>query len=362
MQGASMYWFFPFLNYLIFPILICFSIGVLYNTSIKKKYLLLCFFITFLSIFIQVINNAISHRILLFIAGPILGYWVYKCSFKSSILVYSFGGMIILLLFFYAKHYSFENLFPEVSSNYLSILMITNVALIAGIELKQHETISILPAFGGFLLSLLAMGRSGILCSALLLLWILLVRINGLSTLWKLVFILGLFLIIGVIFKFYSPVDTLNNMEVLGKFNHKGLDSHVRTNLINEYLSHINEKTILLGYDYKDNPYYMVYKHPHNSYFALHHQIGFVSFILLFYIVKYWLKVLKKNIVAFIILFSLILRAYTDVYLFPGYYDFIIYFLLITFSGYNTNEESDHYRCRRHGAYLIRYGARKCWI
>lgn len=335
MQAVLFYYLFSFLRILIFPMLVCLSLGVLFiqirKNIFRKNDLLLLFCYFSFALLVQIINVSISHFIIFLLIGPSFAYWVFRSSFNTFILRASYGIIICILLFLYLRHRTFIGVFADLSENYVSVLTICNVVLIASIELKQHEKVCIWPAFLGLFLSLLAYGRAGILCSLLLLLLFCYVRFQGLSKNKRIVAMVAFLLFLGVLtVSYYNTfLELLDGFELLNKFQERGLKSPSRGILIDEYLNHINVNTFFLGYQFDNNMWFLHYGlNPHNSYIRLHYEIGIVAIMLYVYVVVKVRKILKCNKVYSVMLIVLLLRAYTDVYLFFGFFDFLVFYIL----------------------------------
>ncbi len=335
MQLILFYYLYSFLRLLLFPLLIfcciwaCWMLRKVKFSRIKMQ----CLYVYFvLALSIQFINASITPFVLFLLFAPFFAYWIYTSLFKTSILRISYYVMSLLLLLLYLRHFSFIEVFAGLSENYVSIILICNVVLIAAIEKRQNERISILPSFCATFLSLLAFGRSGILCSFVLFLVFLYVHFVCLSKSKRyLLFFSFLVLAIVVSHNYEQIFDMLMNAEILAKFQERGLKSPSRGILLDEYMIHIDMITIFTGYHFDDNAWFIHYGlNPHNSYVRLHYRIGFAAFLLLGYVGVRMMKEVRKLPLFVFMLFIMMLRAYTDVYLFYGFYDFIVFYLLFT--------------------------------
>lgn len=334
MQILLFYYLFSFLRLLLFPILVfcciwtCWMLRKVKFRAIKMQ----CLYVYFLlALTIQFINTSITPFVLFLLLAPFFAYWIYTSLFRTSILRIFYYAMILLLLLLYFRHFTFSGVFAGLSENYVSVILICNVVLIAAIEKKQNERISILPSLCAVPLSLLAFGRSGIICSSALFLVFLFVNLMRLPKHRKYLLssVLFLVLVIVVSYNYEQISDMLMNAEILAKFQKRGLKSPARGILLNEYMAHINGVTIFTGYHFDDNAWFAHYGfNPHNSYVRLHYRIGFVAFLLLGYVGVCMMKKVKKYPLFVFMLFIMMLRAYTDVYLFYGFYDFIVFYLL----------------------------------
>lgn len=338
----SVYMVLIFLYYLISPFRIIAFIFFICYFFLKNKCnktsvtFVLLFFI--LSLIIQIINNSLHHFVLFLLIGPYFASWVYKSKFKTSIIRRIFLFEQFLLFILYLKGRTFVGVLSGLSENYISILMISNVVVIACIEIRQNERISIIPSLFGFILSLLTLGRSGIVCSLGLLCLFAYVRFMTFPPAIRIkIMLLILIVTIYIGAKYIDLIlEFFNNYELFSKFQERGLKSPSRGILIDEYFMHINFNTFFLGYKFDNNPWFIHYGlNPHNSYIRLHYEIGFAAILLFLYIIFQIYKLYKnKHLILVAMLLIVMVRAYTDVYLFFGFYDFLIFYIFMIGKNY----------------------------
>ena len=333
----SFYMVLIFLYYLISPLRpILFIFFTCYLFSIakcRKDIIIFSFMIFLLSLVIQLVNFSLHHFLFFILIGPCFAYWLYRSVFDIKIIKRTFFFVQLILFLLYLKGRTFVNVFAGLSENYVSILMIGNVILIACIELRQQEKISLSPSLFGLVLSLLTYGRSGILCAFLLFLIVCYLRFLLLSKIEKgIIFSLTCLLVVFVFLKYYDLlIDFFNNVELFTKFQERGLKSPSRGILIDEYLNHLNYNTILLGYKFDNNPWFIHYGlNPHNSYIRFHYTIGFsaiIVFVFLFFNICKLYR--RKHTILIAMLFIMMIRAFTDSFLFLGFYDFLVFYIFL---------------------------------
>lgn len=336
-----------FLYYLIAPlrpfIFILFACYLFSIIKCRKRIVVISSIIFLLSLIIQVINLSLHHFLLFLLIGPSFAYWVYKSKFELSILRNVFLLVQIVLFLLFLKGRTFINVFAGLSENYVSVLMVCYVILIACIELRQNEKVSIIYSMIGLFLSLLTLGRSGIVCSFVLLCLLSFIRFSKLSPQKRNV-VVCFFLFVGIFLtlKYYnSIIDFFYNFELFNKFQERGLKSPSRGILIDEYFSHIDLETFFCGYRFERNSWFIHYGlNPHNSFIRLHYQIGFVAIIIFTYVITKLFNFLKmRQIILMFFLLIMIIRAYTDVYLFFGFYDFLLYYIVFVGDGISKQRQ-----------------------
>lgn len=311
------------------------------NYRFGQKLIRLFSFFFFTGAFIQLSNGTITPFILYLVAAPCLVYFIYNNSFNLKIVSYSVYIISVVFLIYFLLHGRMEGVFPYVSVNYISVVLIMNAVLINFLEYKQDRNVSFLPSILALFFSLLAFGRSGILCAFLLVLNVVWFRWKSFSVKKKIGvgFLITLPLMGYVLLNFNVVVNIFDGLTVLERFQERGLESPARDILMREYLAHIDLKTFLLGYNYDKNTWFIHYGlNPHNSYIRLHHFLGALFFIVVPALIIALIRLLRFNKFLFMMLFSILLRAYTDTMLFLYLYDFLV--VLLVMMAFNIKREN----------------------
>jgi hypothetical protein len=218
------------------------------------------------------------------------------------------------------------------SRNVVSIILLFNLALLHYIEYTNNKNPSLFPSALLVIISLWAMGRTGIVVSLGYFSVVLCIRINLLSTKIK-YFTICILVCIIVFFVHYF----FNDLEILfnnsfDAFFRKGVDygEDPRSDMFNHYLSKIDFLNFFVGYDYMKDAYYKTWEfNPHNSFIRFHSLLGVFFFISMCLITYRLVNLFRRFFLFFIIIISLLVRAWIDVILFFGYYDFIFFSLLM---------------------------------
>lgn len=326
------------LRIFLFPVVILISlfsfISLTHGNQISKKdfknykYFVILFFITLL---INIFNDNLTPFVIYIITVYPLSLLLLKGTIITKYIkfpTYLFSGICFII--FITKG-SIYNIFPSMSVNYVSVVFIMNVVVIYLLELRNKEPISIFPAFLGFVFSSIGLGRSGIICSGILFFFLLIRYWSKLSLNTKYFYVIFLILPVLLLGLFYSEdiIERITNLSILERFTERGVDSPSRDILKREYFEHLNFKNILLGYNYKDNNWFIHYGlNPHNSYIRLHFYFGIMFIPIIFTIIFSLLKLLKADFMLFICLFVILLRAYTDSVIFLLLYDFVVVSLI----------------------------------
>ena len=292
------------------------------------------FIVLFCIVFVtQVINLTISPFIFYLISTPCMSFFILKSKFNVRIIKIPLYIFSLFFIVYFIKNRTLMGVFPEMSWNYVSVVMIMNTIIVYLIEKNERLKISFTPAFLCLLTSLLATGRSGILCSLLLFLFVLHYKWKyiSLAKKWMLFFLLLLPFISIIIYNINTIIQFFGHLTIMEKFTERGIDSPSRGIMIREYLANLSLKNILLGYNFNNNYWFIHYGlNPHNSYIRLHYYFGISFFVVVSFILYYSKKLFKSDKLLFGFVIVILIRAYTDTVLFQYIYDFVLLTLLLS--------------------------------
>lgn len=265
----------------------------------------------------------------------------YKLSFASFIF---FAFYILFQILLIGK----TSIFYDSSRNYHSIVIIYHLILLYIATHTSGRKISLFPAILTFLISILSVGRAGIIVSAFILLGVLTYIIlekdkeKFFPIRIKWLFIITL-LIIVLMFTSLSIFENVYE-KYFQRLHSQGLTDPARLTLIKEYLGNLQESfsNILLGVPIYGNKVFESYgNNLHNSYLRLHSNfglIGFIAFAVL--VVKAFFRYAKSNLLFFVLFSSILLRISTDQAAFHGIFDPLIYFFLLNDLNSNVSFEN----------------------
>jgi hypothetical protein len=301
--------------------------------KVPKTFYLVAVGIFGYTVLVQLINNTLTPFVVYYLSSPLIAYFIYTNHFNTKILTLPFYAFASYILSYFFLHRNLFGVLNNVSENYLSIILIMNLITIYVVKFRQKEVISILPAFIGFFLSILAVGRSGIITTLFVLLLVLWFNWKGLPR-FKKIFSIAIFLapLILLVFLKWDLINTIfNNMEVFEKFSNSGVASPSRDIIKRAYFSNINSVTFFTGYNYAENYWFQHYGlNPHNSYIRLHYFSGFAFFIIMPILFISLIKLIKKNLFFSGLLLAVLLRSYTDSVLFLTLFDYVPVLLIMT--------------------------------
>lgn len=201
------------------------------------------------------------------------------------------------------------------SFNYVSVISIYIASLYYISSVSDGRRITLIPAVIVFLICLAAIGRSGIISSALLLLSIAFALLRSKSSLAFQVALLGggIFLLLnaGIIIETVSEgVDGM-----LVQFERKGFESLARQFILIEYWDRLDFYTMIFGVDPRAISFAYSAREGmtlHNSYLAMHSTYGFGFFIIIFVIGLAFWNHLKNRLWLAILMLVILTRSSTD--------------------------------------------------
>ncbi len=324
--------------------IITFFISIYFGVKIKNGFFILkvpkslyaiVFVIFCFTFFVQLVNNTLTPFVIYYLTSPIIAYFIYSNKFNTKILSIPFYIFSFYTTYYFIINKGLFGILNSVSENYLSIILIMNLVTLYVVKIRQNEKIPILPSLLGLILSVLAIGRSGIICTLLILLIVVWFKWKFFSKFKKIISVLMFLMpiIFLLIYKWDLVYLTFNNIELFEKFTKGGIDSPSRDILKNAYLSSMNSITFFTGYNYENNIWFIHYGlNPHNSYLRLHYFSGFAFFLIIPILFITLFKLIKINVVFSGLLLSVLLRSYTDSVLFLTLFDYIlVLFIMIAF-------------------------------
>jgi len=243
--------------------------------------------------------------------------------------MYAIFLLLCVYLFFMAfRGEDPDNILPKASQNYISVLLImTTVLLYISLE-RAEKRITIIPALLTLILCLWAMGRSGIISSAILLLGVAFMkRYDTRNRLYLKILLFAVILLIltGVLETLFVEGNYLI------RFAHKGLESSARESILSYYVNQLDLSSLLFGFDpYRDNFLRSFLFNYHCSFLNLHSLIGFAAFPMIIFLLLSLCKSFIYNRLYSIFIIVILFRAFTDEVLFFRNFDFILYYLSIS--------------------------------
>lgn len=296
-----------------------------------RLYVLAFVFFTF-TLFAQVYNRTLTPFAIYYLTSPLVAYFVFAKRFNVKIITLPLYLFSTYVLFFFLQHRNLIGVMSAVSENYVSVVLIMNLAVIYIVRYRQKQKLVILPALIGLFLSILAIGRSGIIVSLFILLLVLWMRWRKLTPnrkIFSLLVVLVPIVSIAII-NWDFIVAIFYQVEVFEKFSKSGVSSPSRDIIKRAYLSNINSITLFTGYNYIDNYWFQHYGfNPHNSYIRLHYLSGAVFFIIIPLIIVGLFKLVRRNIFFAGLLIAILIRSWTDSVLFLTLFDFVPLLLLM---------------------------------
>jgi len=243
--------------------------------------------------------------------------------------------MIFVSLFSFYLMYEGVNpnmVFEDSSRNTFSILLLEASALLYIVIIQRNDftRFPLWPAILSFIISVWAIGRSGILSTGFLLCGVIIA--NFLKSRKKLQYLLFTGVIVSCALVLFIGWQSESFALVVRKFSTEGLKASHRVEIATHYFQQIAENSLRLffGYNVQFDQYLANVWHSnlHNSFLQLHSIIGIGAIVLLFLIVRGIYKKGKTCILLWFIGGALLLRAATDTPFLFGPTDFLFFYFL----------------------------------
>ena len=304
----------------------------------QKKLASLVALLVFVFVMARTVNLSFSLAGFYIIPNTIMAFFLLREKFNIRIIKWSY----LLLCGFYIslglRGLELDTYFNDASRNLISVIILTFVATIYILEYKENTAFSFWPIIPAIVVCVMAVGRSGIICSLLLLFFYLLSKINSVKRLLLLIAIVGG----GITWYANDIVDIYDDAFAKTRFAAEGIESEDRNLLLNTYLSNMNVKTFMFGYDYTNNLLFnSLDNNAHNSFVRLHHFMGWSFFFFIIVFFQSGIRLCRGYFFLASVFFVLLVRGTVDNIFFFEKYDFILYaFCLIANKKYIYSENT----------------------
>ncbi len=307
-----------------------------------KKPVVILSVLYFLMIITNVHTNNLSFLGILFNLQYIgLALVLYKYKINPQIMYASF---YIHVLFFTYHIFAGTNpniIYNGASRNLISVTMLIQTVLLYISLQKKSLKISYIPALLLFLVSLWAMGRSGIIASSALLIGIISQSFETKNRNKNIAYTVVIVLL--VIFNIYIlGFDSIfvNNLtdnisKSINRLTLQGMEDNARALISKEYYNELNKSILnfFLGVPIKENSFFYYFNYNlHNSYLTIHAYYGLLGLIIVLYniLISIFSYFRLKDVLSVILFLTILLRIYTDIVAFPGVFDPLIYYFIFS--------------------------------
>lgn len=295
----------------------------LYLSRSLRLMLLLCFF--------YIINQILNFRSPLSVLYPLgncfLGYMVCNNKINLKILYLSFIVISSFLLYFMINLYDPNLIFNGGSRNLISVVLLYMSLIIYFQEMVQKKKFHLFPAIITLLLSIWAVGRSGIICSLFLFVIISSFKYKQIPISRKILYISFVFFPL-----IYLLVVNMDSIDLFIRFQERGVsyNEDERSIMLYMYLSHINLITFFFGYDYfSDNSFAIWDFNVHNSFISFHSLWGIGAILMILLLIKHLWLLKDTNLILVFFIGLFLLRAFSDGIAFNGMYDFVLVSMIL---------------------------------
>jgi hypothetical protein len=261
----------------------------------------------------------------------VLGYTVYLLSASGVALAIHRGGLhrglvwallLAFAVFFIgrlAQGVLPNEVLPLRSRNHISVIVLSLALLINILEVREGRRVSLPPSLVAVALSILAVGRSGILASSLYAMGVLFLRPDLLvPSLRKWMLAGGVAFVLVWSFSRVGPAEVVLSAVQQVEFQTRGLESDVRVAATRRYLHNLDAGSVLIGHSerflgtFRDTL--------HNSYLMWHRLFGVGALMLATLTLLALARTLTVHPMLALALAVILLRSVTDTVLLPGVY------------------------------------------
>ncbi len=265
------------------------------------------------------------------IALILLRGYVYSCA--GYLIFYS---LTAYFLSFMLAGVNISSVMEFNSWNNISMLMLVACISLYIILSMENKKIDLKPAAVTLIISIWAVGRSGIISSLILLLGLIFIKFRAKPKYIVIIclFITSLvciFLTFGIDYYLYEA-ENANAIRHLAESMERGQSE--RWPIWTNYYNNLDISRVIFGVNVAEDPWPegegLAYNY-HNAFIFLHAQTGLMGLITLALMILSIFKFYRINQVFLILLMTLILRSSTDVVFFFSRFDFIPFFFIFYF-------------------------------
>lgn len=298
----------------------------------KHRLLYLIFYIMIIGLFIcsLIVKKGfifISILILSAVSGVI---FLLKENLNISIVSLIFIGVFSYYSYYFNIVGNIYLILVEQSRNSISISMIFAVSFVYIAYHQANKLIPLWPAIITFIVSVQAIGRSGIISTGLLLIGIILLRIIKMRNLFKKL-LTTIIIIIIIYYVFFFNYDFLSHNYFYYLESNK-FESEGREEIWSYYFNQIENNPLYFIFGTTNEDSYMINKwnnNYHNSFISLHSRIGIFAIPVMVAMVASLFRYWSNNKLYFLLLLVFSVRSFSDEVIFFLNYDFLFYYLIL---------------------------------
>jgi hypothetical protein len=314
---------------------------ILLSIRIRREYVPIYIFAGFLVISFLVSSLFVSRTERI---GHVVLFIVFNAGIAMILLrgyVYSWGGYIVFYgLCIYFVVLMLAGVKPEdalvCSHNGISMMMLVACISLYIILSMENKNIDLIPALITLLISIWAIGRSGIVSSIVLLVGLFFLKLRAKP---KYIYIVLIFLFVAYLFRdvlYMSAMDHPFFRNAIDRFllrsTEEGPDARVA--IWANYFNNLDILRVIFGANVLTDPWpegkVLAYNY-HNSFINLHLQTGFMGLMVMALIIFSLFNFYRTNQVFLILFLTVLVRWSTDIGLFFESWDFIPFFFIFYF-------------------------------
>jgi hypothetical protein len=298
----------------------------------KNYFLITGILLLFYSV-LQIVNSRSIFTSIYILTNGLIVYIILRNKLNPIFFYINYLCICLIFLKLMYSDNTANSILSSGSQNVVSFNIFINLVLLHCVEYINNKKLSIFPVLLLVILSIWAVGRSGIIVSIVYLIFMMYYAVKN-KKLWSKITAFTLIFILGLIIhaKYTVEINTIID-GYFYKFSRGGVNyaESDRMDFIKIYCNNINTLTLFSGYNYDYEPYFVFWnKNPHNSFIHAHSFFGFLAFPFFLFLFSRLIHMIKeKKIFFFITLLLVLFRANMDNFFFFGPYDFVVFFILL---------------------------------
>jgi len=300
--------------------------------TINVGYWLITLFVFEFSWISHVLSMYASLSTLMFLFNGLIAYTLLQHKLNYRVFYISYLIIFCSILVRLNNGVDPNKIFVNASRNMVSFNVFVNLVLLHYIEYINNRRLSFIPVVLMVIISVMSIGRSGIVSALIYLLFIMYYYFRRIPLKHKIPVLVIICFVVLWAGRLLLPIIDDIYKSYFYRLTNKGIDysEDVRAEFLRTYIDRLTTISFFFGFNLYTDPYFArVGYNPHNSLLSMHNQMGFMVFpVILLLLLKMMDFIKNRELFLLTVLLLLLLRAWNDSVFFPGSYDFLIFIIL----------------------------------
>lgn len=318
----------------------CFIVFVAYfitreaknDTRNERNMVLIIVAVWLFSVFSGIIQGATSilkpSVLLLMLSNGFIAYIIATKTTSVGLFKLLFYGVsLYFLILCFVMRVDTLSIFSHAAGGMMGTIVICFAFLVHYIEYRESKKITILPCIIVLSLSIYSLSRASLLSASVYFATVIFFVTRGIRR----KYLRNIFLLVVIFLLSFFIVQSWNyisSWEMYARFEKEGFSLSGRENIWLSYINDLSIASLFIGRTIDEFHQLAGFVNPHNSFIAIHSQIGIFAIVVYFFVIRAIVSLLKKNPFVAIMLVCLCLRCFFDSPFFFNDYDFLMYILI----------------------------------